>query len=89
MHDTWEALEERLQKKELINGVRTNFGRLDGLTQGLQPEELIILAARPSVGKTSFALNIARNAAVAARVPGGHLLARDEQERAHPTPHLQ
>jgi replicative DNA helicase len=69
VHDTWEALEERLQRKDLINGVRTNFGRLDALTQGLQPEELIILAARPSVGKTSFALNIARNAAVAARVP--------------------
>jgi replicative DNA helicase len=69
VHDTWEALEERLQRKDLINGVRTNFGRLDALTQGLQPEELIILAARPSVGKTSFALNIARNAAVSAKVP--------------------
>jgi replicative DNA helicase len=69
VHDTWEMLEERLQKKELINGVRTNFPRLDGLTQGLQPQELIILAARPSVGKTSFALNIARNAAHVARIP--------------------
>jgi len=69
VHDTWEMLEERLQRKELINGVRTNYARLDGLTQGLQPQELIILAARPSVGKTSFALNIARNAAVLARVP--------------------
>jgi replicative DNA helicase len=69
VHDTWEMLEERLQKKELINGVRTNYARLDGLTQGLQPQELVILAARPSVGKTSFALNIARNAAVLARVP--------------------
>ena len=69
VHDTWEMLEERLQKKQLINGVQTNYGRLDGLTQGLQPQELIILAARPSVGKTSFALNIARNAAVLARVP--------------------
>lgn len=69
VHDTWEMLEERLQQKKLINGVQTNYGRLDGLTQGLQPQELIILAARPSVGKTSFALNIARNAAVLARVP--------------------
>ncbi|MBJ7609929.1 MAG: replicative DNA helicase [Candidatus Dormibacteraeota bacterium] len=69
VHDTWEMLEERLQKKQLINGVQTNFGRLDNLTQGLQPQELVILAARPSVGKTSFALNIARNAAVLARVP--------------------
>ncbi len=69
VHDTWEMLEQRLQRGQLINGVRTNFGKLDGLTQGLQPEELIILAARPSVGKTSFALNIARNAAVMAHVP--------------------
>ena len=69
VHETWAMLEDRLQRKELINGVRTNYARLDGLTQGLQPQELVILAARPSVGKTSFALNIARNAAVLARVP--------------------
>ena len=69
VRDTWEIFEERLQKKELINGVRTNYARLDGLTQGLQPQELIILAARPSVGKTSLALNIARNASVLAKVP--------------------
>jgi len=47
--------------------VPTNFSKLDMLTQGLQPGELILLAARPSVGKTSFALNIARNAAVLAQ----------------------
>ena len=47
----------------------TNFSKLDTLTQGLQPGELIILAARPAVGKTSFALNIARNAAVLAGRP--------------------
>ena len=69
VRETWNMLEERLQNRDLINGVRTNYARLDGLTQGLQPQELIILAARPSVGKTSFALNIARNAAVLARVP--------------------
>lgn len=67
--ETWKALEERLEHRDLINGVRTNFAKLDGLTQGLQPQELVILAARPSVGKTSFALNIARNASVLARVP--------------------
>ena len=69
VRETWEIFEERLQKKEIVNGVRTNFAHLDGLTQGLQPQELIILAARPSVGKTSLALNIARNAAVLAKVP--------------------
>ena len=67
LKETWAVLEERLNKKQLIHGVPTNFAGLDGVTQGLQPGELIILAARPSVGKTSLALNIARNAAVLAQ----------------------
>lgn len=46
------------------SGVRTGFKSLDDVTMGLQPSDLIILAARPSVGKTAFAMNIARNAAV-------------------------
>lgn len=69
LKETWSILEERLRQKELVHGVRTNIQRLDAVTQGLQPGELIILAARPSVGKTSFALNIARNASVLARQP--------------------
>ena len=69
VRETWALLETRLQQKRLVHGVPTNFGKLDQLTQGLQPGELVILAARPSVGKTSFALNIARNAAVLARKP--------------------
>ena len=48
-----------------VTGVRTGFSRLDELTAGLQPADLIIVAARPSMGKTAFALNLARNAAVA------------------------
>ncbi len=47
-----------------VTGVRTGFPRLDELTAGLQPADLIIVAARPSMGKTAFALNLARNAAV-------------------------
>ena len=69
LRDTWTQLESLLGRKEFVTGVRTNFMALDKLTQGLQPSELVILAARPSVGKTSFALNIARNAAVLARQP--------------------
>jgi replicative DNA helicase len=69
VRETWSALEERLQQRKLVHGVPTNFSKLDALTQGLQPGELIVLAARPSVGKTAFALNIARNAAVIARRP--------------------
>ena len=67
LKDTWTQLEAFLGKKAVVTGVPTNFGELDKISQGLQSGELIILAARPSVGKTSFALNIARNASVLAR----------------------
>ena len=69
VREWWDSLEKRNERKQLVTGVPTNFSRLDALTQGLQPGELIILAARPAVGKTSFALNIARNAAVLAHKP--------------------
>ncbi|HKR99283.1 MAG TPA: replicative DNA helicase [Candidatus Dormibacteraeota bacterium] len=69
VRETWEILETRLRERKIVHGVATNFGRLDNLTQGLQKGELIILAARPAVGKTSFALNIARNAAVLYKHP--------------------
>ncbi|MEG0255185.1 MAG: replicative DNA helicase [Vagococcus sp.] len=53
---------ERLsQQGESITGLPTGYHALDKMTAGLQPEELIILAARPAVGKTAFALNIAQN----------------------------
>jgi replicative DNA helicase len=64
-----ETLEERQGNKALVTGVPTGFTRLDNLISGLQQSELIILAARPSMGKTALALNIARNAAVDANVP--------------------
>ncbi len=64
-----EAIEERQGKRSLITGVETGFTRLDQMTSGLQKSDLIILAARPSMGKTAFALNLARNAAVGANVP--------------------
>lgn len=59
-----DALEERQGNKALITGVSTGFSELDHKTSGLQPSDLIILAARPSMGKTALAMNIARNAAV-------------------------
>jgi replicative DNA helicase len=59
-----DALEERQGNKALITGVSTGYSELDHKTSGLQPSDLIILAARPSMGKTAFAMNIARNAAV-------------------------
>lgn len=63
-----DALEERQGNKALITGVPTGFTLFDGLTSGLQRSDLVIVAARPSMGKTAFALNIARNAAVEAKV---------------------
>ncbi|MBW2368803.1 MAG: replicative DNA helicase [Deltaproteobacteria bacterium] len=62
-------LEERQGNKSLLTGVPTGFTRIDSLTSGLQRSDLIILAARPAMGKTAFALNLARNAAVDSQIP--------------------
>ena len=64
-----ETLEENQGNRRLVTGVPTGFNQLDTLTSGLQNSDLIILAARPSMGKTALALNIARNAAVEANIP--------------------
>jgi replicative DNA helicase len=64
-----DMLEERQGNKSLVTGVATDYIRLDRMTAGFQPSDLIILAARPSMGKTALALNIARNAAVHSNVP--------------------
>ncbi len=64
-----ETLEENQGNKSLVTGVEMGFGQLDHLTSGLQKSDLIILAARPSMGKTALALNIARNAAVETNTP--------------------
>jgi len=59
-----DTLEERQGNKAFVTGVSTGFSRLDNLTSGFQNSDLIILAARPSMGKTALALNIARNVAI-------------------------
>jgi replicative DNA helicase len=64
-----DALEERQGNKALVTGVTTGFTKLDELTAGLQKSDLIILAGRPGMGKTAFALNIAKNSAVDANIP--------------------
>jgi replicative DNA helicase len=63
-----DALEERQGQRALVTGVPTGYTRLDHMTSGLQGSDLIILAARPSMGKTAMALNMARNAAVEANL---------------------
>ena len=57
-------IEELTERQELITGIATGFPQFDEKTAGLQPSDLIILAARPAMGKTAFALNIAAHAAV-------------------------
>jgi len=58
------AVEQLYKRKELITGVPTGYIEIDKMTAGLQSSDLIILAARPSMGKTSFAMNIAQHAAL-------------------------
>jgi replicative DNA helicase len=63
------TIEQSFDRKEMVTGVPTGFTQLDKLTSGFQNSDLIIIAGRPSMGKTAFALNIARNAAVDHEVP--------------------
>jgi replicative DNA helicase len=66
---TIQRIEDMRHKQEDITGVPSGFPSLDRITYGWQPTDLIILAARPSVGKTAFALNLARNAALITTKP--------------------
>lgn len=61
---TINRIDDLRNQKDDISGVPSGFTSLDRITFGWQPTDLIILAARPSVGKTAFALNLARNAAL-------------------------
>ena len=60
-HSSLDTIEKLHAKKELITGVPTGFTDLDEMTSGLQPSDLIIVAARPSMGKTSLVLNMAQH----------------------------
>jgi replicative DNA helicase len=67
--DSFRSIEDLYARKELITGVATGFEKIDDLTSGLQNSELIIIAGRPSMGKTAFALNIAQFAALECQTP--------------------
>ncbi len=71
MADAWDRIESLSKNKGGIRGIPTGFPDLDNLLSGLHPSDLIILAARPSVGKSSLAFDIARNAAIRHDVPVG------------------
>lgn len=67
--DAFRLLHERYQNRGQITGITTGFSDLDDRTSGLQPSDLIIVAARPSMGKTAFALNLAEAAAMREKKP--------------------
>ena len=69
VRDNFERLERIFSEGRRITGLATGYPGLDNETAGLQPSELVILAARPSMGKTALALNIAENVAVRNRQP--------------------
>jgi replicative DNA helicase len=67
LHAAYDRLDYLHQHKGEVSGITTGFPRLDAMTTGLQKSDLVILAARPSIGKTSLALNFAEYAAVIQR----------------------
>ena len=64
-----DRIEELYQSGRTVTGVPTGFSDLDDLTSGLQPADLVVIAGRPSMGKTSLAMNIVENAVLANRLP--------------------
>lgn len=66
LDDSLAHIDELSQKKTDVTGLKTGYKQLDEMTTGLHKDELVIIAARPAVGKTAFALNIAQNVATRA-----------------------
>src|SRR5712691_4587585 len=69
VRDNFERLERIFREGKSITGIATGYVELDKLTSGLQPSELLILAARPSQGKTALALNFAENIGIRSGLP--------------------
>ena len=61
LHDSMQTVERLYREKTLVTGVPSGYKKLDELTSGFQASDLVIIAGRPSMGKTAFALNVARN----------------------------
>ena len=78
LYTTIKALEKRYERKQAVTGVPTGYHKLDAMTAGMQPGDLIIIAARPSMGKTSFVMNMVLNAA----------MSKDAATGKHPFPAL-
>ncbi len=67
--ESFDRIDELHKDKDSLRGVPTGFKPLDNILAGLQPSDLVIIAGRPSVGKTAFALNIAHNVAIGEQIP--------------------
>lgn len=67
--DSFDRIEELHRNKGALRGIRTGYRDLDNMTAGLQRSDLIILAARPAMGKTTFVTNLAYNVATIAKMP--------------------
>jgi len=67
--ESFKILERLYEKKELVTGIPSGFKDLDRMTAGFQPSDLIIVAGRPSMGKTAFCLNLAQYAAIQKKIP--------------------
>jgi len=67
----WERIENLHKGTGMMRGVPTGFKELDSILSGLQRSDLVVLAARPSLGKTSFAIDIARHVAIHEKIPVG------------------
>ncbi|MBS1999844.1 MAG: replicative DNA helicase, partial [Cyanobacteria bacterium SZAS LIN-2] len=66
---SFQSIEARYENRDALSGVPSGFYDLDAMTSGFQPNDLVIIAARPSMGKTAFVLNLAQAAAVDGNVP--------------------
>ncbi|HMB69371.1 MAG TPA: replicative DNA helicase, partial [bacterium] len=69
LHDSIEVIEERFHNKKFVTGVPSGFLDLDTLLSGFQPSDFIIIAGRPSMGKTAFTLNVAHHVALNEKQP--------------------
>lgn len=71
LHETFDRIDELHKERGKLRGIPTGFSDLDNLLGGLQKSDLVILAARPSMGKTSMALDIVRQVGVKEKIPVG------------------
>jgi replicative DNA helicase len=66
-----ESIEKLYERKGAITGISTGFAEFDRMTSGMHPSEMIVIAARPSMGKTAFAMNIAEHVTIQEKLPVG------------------